>query len=862
MNINLIYEGNKYEFDIGPDTNVEYVKDLSGKIFGNEMDIFYKEENLSKFGDKALIKDIIPISDENIIINVQRLNSKVINSKASTSITNSPNINSICDNEQYYQSLKKKFMDVESDYSKTINDTISYEHILDDRFNKIIKIIKELKKQSKDIIKKIENFYSNNNNFDEIETFFQTNQTAKNLSNEEIKNIENKLNILATNYKYIETQNNFQKNIILYIQSKIELFIKIKTQLQELENKDNFDDMIKEIEKLFDDFDKSNDNYKPIKLKFTNLNLKIEPEELELLKKKKKHKKAFNLSDIPDDSKKKINNSSISPKKNINHTNNDISNNHKPFGVFKISNLRKLNNLESFKTHKNINSLTSLELKSLVGQNKQIESEKSQNNSQIFSSNNNNNKPIQLFSNILVKKVNNDIKQRFLYNNNLGNEISPIKKKRFNNTLDNKPTIIPKILNKPTLEIDKVSNLSNTLPKLNENENAKKLKSDINIPFVSKRKNTSKSNPFDEKTKATKEIKFITDDKLNIKKNEDNKINDKKKEENNDLFDNKKIKFSSKKDIKSTNKIIFNMINSDRVSKKFKTNIAIKLIDNEEKIEDENKKKKNEEFIERKQIRNRSKKLLSTASKESVSIDKEKILKVNSFNSPTILDRKKDSLKDKNKLNVSSSNGSTNIIDRNKDNKEKNKLNISSSNASSNIIERKKDILKEKNKSNNDNEEINKKKNKNASTIKIHEVKSDIIHKMKKKNGKTTDLNENDNTDDEKDNSFLKIKNNNSELTKEIKKLTKNLSNKRVVNYKGFINNNNSNNNNNNNEISNSLNKSKITKESLKNKNSNSDIENSDNEPKNTESDISSDNHSADKRKRRKKQVNKYDFII
>jgi hypothetical protein len=133
---------------------------------------------------------------------------------------------------------------------------------------------------------------------------------------------------------------------------------------------------------------------------------------------------------------------------------------------------------------------------------------------------------------------------------------------------------------------------------------------------------------------------------------------------------------------------------------------------------------------------------------------------------------------------------------------------------------------------------------------------------MKKKNGKTTDLNENDNTDDEKDNSFLKIKNNNSELTKEIKKLTKNLSNKRVVNYKGFINNNNSNNNNNNNEISNSLNKSKITKESLKNKNSNSDIENSDNEPKNTESDISSDNHSADKRKRRKKQVNKYDFII
>ena len=216
MNINLIYEGNKYEFDIGPETNVEYVKDLSGKIFGSEMDIFYKEENLSKYGEKALIKDIIPIGDENIIINVQKINSKVINSKASTSISNSPKINSFCDNEQYYQSLKKKFMDVENDYSKTINDTISYEHILDDRFNKIIKIIKDLKKQSKDIIKKIENFYSNNNNFDELENFFRNNQTSKNLNDEDIKNIENKLNILSTNYKYIEAQNNFQKNIILY----------------------------------------------------------------------------------------------------------------------------------------------------------------------------------------------------------------------------------------------------------------------------------------------------------------------------------------------------------------------------------------------------------------------------------------------------------------------------------------------------------------------------------------------------------------------------------------------------------------------------------------------------------------------
>ena len=77
MNIILINEGNKYEFDIGPEANVEYVRDLSGKIFGEEMDIYYKEENLSKYGEKALIKDIIPKGEENIIINVQKLNSKI-----------------------------------------------------------------------------------------------------------------------------------------------------------------------------------------------------------------------------------------------------------------------------------------------------------------------------------------------------------------------------------------------------------------------------------------------------------------------------------------------------------------------------------------------------------------------------------------------------------------------------------------------------------------------------------------------------------------------------------------------------------------------------------------------------------------
>ena len=65
MNIVLMYEGNKYEFDIGPEVNVEYVRDLSGKIFGEEMDIFYKEENLAYF-DRILKINIKNLTLDNL----------------------------------------------------------------------------------------------------------------------------------------------------------------------------------------------------------------------------------------------------------------------------------------------------------------------------------------------------------------------------------------------------------------------------------------------------------------------------------------------------------------------------------------------------------------------------------------------------------------------------------------------------------------------------------------------------------------------------------------------------------------------------------------------------------------------------
>ena len=770
MNIILINEGNKYEFDIGPEVNVEYVRDLSGKIFGEEMDIYYKEENLSKYGEKALIKDIIPKGEENIIINVQKLNSKMYLSKASTSITNSPKTNFNIDNKHYYQSVRKKFINIEDNYEKLINDTSAHEHLLDDRFNKIIKLMKEFKKQVRNIDKKLENFYVNNNNFKEISQLFNQNMTNKNLSDNEFRELINKLNILASNYKYIQARNYYQKNMILFLQSKVELFQKINVQLLEFEKQENFTELIQLLEKLFKYFTETDKEYKPIKLVFTNLSFKIEPEEIELLK-LKKHKKAYHLSDLPEDIKKFSNKNSMSSNKSQ-EKKKEISKNKKPFGVFKISNLKRFNDFE--KRHRKKDSIKTIDVNKLKN-NKTIENEKINNSL----SPNNSNKPVQILKAGLKTLVLNE--KVLMSINNSKNNISSSKQKLFNKTLDNKTSKISKVLNKTKIE---KNNFSNTMIKIKDDDNLPKINNDINIPFVQKRLKTQR---IDDKQK--KENKVFSDDKLIYKKKEDND------NDNNDI-NNNKIKSISKKDIKFiSNKALLNInTNENQIEKPIKrsqTNTLNKLSE----IEDENKKKQ-EDLSGRNQIRY-NKKLLTTLSKES---DKDKSLKISNSNSP--IEKKNNIIKLKTKDDL------TPITRQNKFN-----------------------------------------------TLKLIDIKNNetLLSRLKKKNQtikETIEINNESNLSDNKDNSLLKIKNNN-ETKENIKKLTKNLSNKKNTFLKVKENNNNIINKDNNN----SLNKSK---------NTNSKENDSDEEDKKnlSNSNDSMNTHSIDKKKKRKKAMNKYDFII
>ena len=81
MNINLIYEGKNYNFDIPNNVTIDYLKELSSKIFNSEkelLDLIYNNRKISDNSDNTLIRDLIPEGESNAILTVQ-INKNLIN---------------------------------------------------------------------------------------------------------------------------------------------------------------------------------------------------------------------------------------------------------------------------------------------------------------------------------------------------------------------------------------------------------------------------------------------------------------------------------------------------------------------------------------------------------------------------------------------------------------------------------------------------------------------------------------------------------------------------------------------------------------------------------------------------------------
>ena len=74
MNINLEYDGKHYNIDIPKDVKLDYLKDLSSKLFKSDktlIDLIYNNKKIDKNNENILIHDLIPKGKSSTILTVQ-----------------------------------------------------------------------------------------------------------------------------------------------------------------------------------------------------------------------------------------------------------------------------------------------------------------------------------------------------------------------------------------------------------------------------------------------------------------------------------------------------------------------------------------------------------------------------------------------------------------------------------------------------------------------------------------------------------------------------------------------------------------------------------------------------------------------
>ena len=85
MNIEFIYQGNNYNFDLRKDITIKYIQDLASKLISKDtssFDLLYKNDLLSEYKDSTLMKDLTKDDTNiNIIIIKKGKNGFLLNEK-------------------------------------------------------------------------------------------------------------------------------------------------------------------------------------------------------------------------------------------------------------------------------------------------------------------------------------------------------------------------------------------------------------------------------------------------------------------------------------------------------------------------------------------------------------------------------------------------------------------------------------------------------------------------------------------------------------------------------------------------------------------------------------------------------------
>ena len=206
MNINLIYEGKNYNFDVPNNVTVDYLKELSSKIFNSEkelLDLIYKDKKITDNDDNFLVRDLIPEGETNAILTVQK----------------NKNINNISLNKAKKKKKERKISheNLKEKDSYEIEENNRYDNTNEKKIKKIKKyIIDNVNDENNNIISN----HKKNNEKNLIENLYNANIYNKNRLML-INNMNNSNNITDKfNFKIMTKKEKFNSD---YIQKNGEL---------------------------------------------------------------------------------------------------------------------------------------------------------------------------------------------------------------------------------------------------------------------------------------------------------------------------------------------------------------------------------------------------------------------------------------------------------------------------------------------------------------------------------------------------------------------------------------------------------------------------------------------------------------
>lgn len=228
MNINLEYNGKHYNFDIPKDAKIDYLKDLSCKLFKSDktlLELMCNDQKIDGKNDNILIQDLIPQGKNSTVLTVQMGEDKKIDNSKNKKIINQ---------EKKPKEIKIKKIEINKDKN---NDDKSDKNTINLNTNKKLNINKKIDSNNNVNNNNIVQFYENR--------LFIANYIKKSNElfammkdfNDKVKETDNRLNRQMKNFD-LDTDNNifyyelslfekrlidFQKNQIKYYKELIQI---------------------------------------------------------------------------------------------------------------------------------------------------------------------------------------------------------------------------------------------------------------------------------------------------------------------------------------------------------------------------------------------------------------------------------------------------------------------------------------------------------------------------------------------------------------------------------------------------------------------------------------------------------------